>query len=254
MVIRQNHSKSAVSEILKSAYLAVPTTLHSTSPKYGGWESSMRCNFRKHMQIKKLTCKSRKFDNDHFDNTQMQMLTMQTNNNNIKIAAFLFVCLCCEYLQYIYLLVLWVFAMYFFVCVVSICNLFFLFYRRFVFAARWALFTTVPKSHFFPVLMLYLNFSRLSWPSLHVEMRRIAVIDCSDICINEHLNRGTFEKSGRWVYCFCNDGLCYPTNSRRGHNNLTFKSHKSLPSMKAWQRILVLIILSNNLYSTFSMQ
>ncbi len=66
----------------------------------------MLCNFRKHMQLKKLTCKSRKFDNDHFDNTQMQMLTMQTNNNYIKIAAFLFVCLCCEYLQYIYLLVL----------------------------------------------------------------------------------------------------------------------------------------------------
>ncbi len=27
-------------------------------------------------------------------------------------------------------------------------------------------------------------------------MCRVAVIDCLDICINEHLNRGTFEKSG----------------------------------------------------------
>ncbi len=261
MVVRKNHSKSAVSEILRSAHLAAPTTLHSKSPKYGGWESSTRCNFRKHMQIEKAPANQ---ENIFISLTthMLQMLTTQTNkemrckclqHNQIKnficstflclvvlwvFAVRFFICLCCEHLQrvlsnwscFFNLQVFFLFAVHFFVwlcceylqcvslfgCVVRICSAcvvklmkLFFFIRRcffylfvlwafaarmlsnwwscflnlqafFLFAARWALSATVPKLPFFPILMLDLNFSRLSWPCLHAQMHRVAAMRLTD--------------------------------------------------------------------------
>ncbi len=84
-------------------------SLDIIAQKYGGRESSMRCNFRKHMQIEKAPANQ---ENIFINLTAGAANAHNTDKQIILFAACFFVWLCCEYLQCISL----------FGCVVSICS------------------------------------------------------------------------------------------------------------------------------------
>ncbi len=105
--------------------------------KYGVRESSPLCNFRKHIQIEKAPA-----NQENIINLTAGAANTHNQINNFICSAFLylfvlwvfavcfFICLCCEYLQcvslfvcvvsissvFLYLFVLWVFAVCFFIC------------------------------------------------------------------------------------------------------------------------------------------
>ncbi len=91
--------------------------------KYGGWESSTCCNFKKHMQKEKAPANQ---ENVFISLTAGAANAHNTNKWRILCAVRYFICLCCKHLQievlsnwrscFLNLLVFFLFSMRFFIC------------------------------------------------------------------------------------------------------------------------------------------